>query len=162
DFEVYEDGVLQKIDAFEHVVVSPAGPQEARREPNTVRESRDALENPRARVFVLFLDLGHVGLADSRIIRRPLVEALDGIIGQDDLIGVMTPEMSATNVTFARRTLTIEGILDRYWWGERDRLVPTDPVESKYAFCYPSEGASPVSAIAQEMIDRRREKLTLD
>src|SRR5262249_34071816 len=118
--------------------------------------------NPRARVFVLFLDLGHVGLADSRIIRRPLVEALDGIIGQDDLIGVMTPEMSATNVTFARRTLTIEGILDRYWWGERDRLVPTDPMESKYAFCYPSEGASPVSAIAQEMIDRRREKLTLD
>jgi VWFA-related protein len=162
EFEIYEDGVLQKIDAFEHVVVRPAGPQEARREPNNVRESRAELENSRARVFVLFLDLGHVELASSRTIRKPLVDALDGIIGQDDLVGVMTPEMSASNVTFARRTTTIEGILGRYWWGERDRLNPVDPVESQYVFCYPNPSGTGTSAVAQEMIERRREKLALD
>jgi VWFA-related protein len=161
EFEVLEDGVLQKIDAFEHVVIRPAGPQETRHEPNSVAESRAMLENPRARVFVLFLDIGHVELGSSRVIRKPLVDALDGMIGQDDLIGVMTPEMSATNVTFARRTTTVQGILDRYWWGERDRLNPVDPVEAQYTYCYPGEGSS-TSAVAQEMINRRREKHTLD
>jgi len=161
EFEVFEDGALQKIDAFEHVTIRPAGPQETRHEPNTVAESRAMLENPRARVFVLFLDVFHVEQVSSRSIRKPLVETLDHLIGADDLIGVMTPEMSATDVAFARKTTTIQGILDRYWWGERDRLNPVDPVESQYMFCYPGQGSS-VSAVAQEMIDRRREKLTLD
>src|SRR5882672_4272004 len=35
DFEVYEDKAAQTIDEFEHVVVRSAGPQDARREPNT-------------------------------------------------------------------------------------------------------------------------------
>ena len=42
EVEVLEDGVPQKLEAFEHVQVRPAGPQEARREPNTVEESRQA------------------------------------------------------------------------------------------------------------------------
>jgi len=103
----------------------------------------------------------HVELVSSRSIRKPLVETLDRVIGADDLIGVMTPEMSPADVAFARKTTTIQGILERYWWGERDRLNPVDPVESQYRYCYPGS-SSPVSAVAQEMIDRRREKLTLD
>src|SRR5438552_2042473 len=54
DFEVLENGVPQKIEQFEHVVLRAAGPQEARVEPNTVAESRAMAENPRARLFVLF------------------------------------------------------------------------------------------------------------
>ena len=54
DFEVLEDKVSQNIDQFEHVVIRSAGPQDARREPNTVAESRQAATDPRARVFVLF------------------------------------------------------------------------------------------------------------
>src|SRR6267142_1916762 len=77
DFEVLEDKVSQTIDQFEHVVIRGAGPQDARREPNTVAESRQAAQDPRARVFVLFLDINHVDLAASRAIRSPLVEALD-------------------------------------------------------------------------------------
>ena len=38
DFEVLEDGARQKIDTFEHVVVSPAGPQTERIEPSSQRE----------------------------------------------------------------------------------------------------------------------------
>ena len=121
DFEVLEDKVSQNIDQFEHVVIRGAGPQDARREPNTVAESRQAAQDPRSRVFVLFLDINHVELGASRAIRTPLIEALDRLIGQDDLIAVMTPEMSPQDVTFARRTTTIEGFLTRYWWGERDR-----------------------------------------
>ena len=120
-----------------------AGPQEARIEPNTVRESRAMPESARARLFVLFLDTGHVGVGGSYNIRKPLVDALDRVIGADDLVGVMTPDMSAHDVTFARKTTTIEGILSRYWyWGERDRLNPVDPQEQLLPEqCYPPVGA---------------------
>jgi hypothetical protein len=59
EVEVLEDGVVQKVEAFEHVRVAPAGPQELRREPQSVRESRDMAADPRARVFVVFLDTYH-------------------------------------------------------------------------------------------------------
>ena len=167
DFEVLEDKVSQNIDQFEHVVIRSAGPQDSRREPNTVAESRQAAQDPRARVFVLFLDINHVELAASRAIRAPLIEALDRLIGADDLIAVMTPEMSPSDITFARRTTTIEGFLTRYWWGERDRTNFKDPVDDEYARCYPGiprsgETTASDQGIAQEMILRRREKQTLD
>jgi VWFA-related protein len=156
DFEVLDNGVRQTIEQFERVVVRAAGPQEARIEPNTVRESRAMLESSRARVFVLFLDIGHVSVAGSHNIRKPLVDALDKVIGADDLVGVMTPDMSARDVTFGRKTTTIDGLLTRYWyWGERDRVNKVDPQEQLYEQCFPGP-------VAQEMIKRRREKMTLD
>src|SRR5262249_12570954 len=167
DFEILEDKVPQKIDEFEHIVIRAAGPQDTRREPNTIAESRQAALDPRARVFVLFLDIGHVEMTASRAIRTPLIEALDRLIGQDDLLAVMTPEMSARDVTFARRATAIEGFLSRYWWGERDLANFRDPNEDLYAACYPGiprPGQTMASdqGIAQEMILRRREKQTLD
>jgi VWFA-related protein len=167
DFEILEDKVPQKIEQFEHIFIRTAGPQDTRREPNTVEESRQAALDPRARVFVLFLDISHVEMTASRAIRTPLIEALERLIGQDDLIGVMTPEMSPRDVTFARRTTAIEGFLSRYWWGERDQTNFRDPVEDLYARCYPGIPRSAATTasdqgIAQEMILRHREKQTLD
>jgi VWFA-related protein len=168
EIKVLEDGVVQKIDAFEHVVVRAAGPQETRHEPNTVAESRAALENPRARVFVVFLDVYHVEVGGSHNIRKPLIDTLNRIIGSEDLVGVMTPEMSATDVTFARRTTTIEGMLTRYWtWGERDQINTKDPEEQQYLACYPGNPPSQACpdddrGVAKEMIYRRREKRTID
>ena len=157
DFEVFDNGTLQKIEQFERVVIRAAGPQETRIEPNTVRESRSMLESSRSRVFVLFLDTYHVDLGGSCNIRDPLVAALDKVIGADDLVGVMTPQMAAGDIAFARKTTTIEGMLTRYWhWGERDRLNPVDRQDQLYEACY---GPGP---IATEMIQRRHEKLTLD
>ncbi|MEO8258932.1 MAG: VWA domain-containing protein [Acidobacteriota bacterium] len=160
DFEVLDNGVRQTVEQFERVVVRAAGPQEARIEPNTVRESRSMLESARARVFVLFLDIGHVGISGSYNIRKPLVDALDRIIGADDLVGLMTPDMSARDVAFGRKTTTIDGILSRYrFWGERGRLNPVDPQEQRYEQCYPR---AVYPGIAAQMIGRRREKTTLD
>ena len=89
------------------------------------------------------------------------------MIGKDDLVAVMTPEMSATDITFARKTTTIDGILTRYWhWGERDQMNLVDPVDRAYIECYPN--VPPISdcadqnGIAAEMLDRRHEKLVLD
>jgi VWFA-related protein len=165
DFEVLESGVPQKIEQFEHVVIRAAGSQDARVEPNTVGQSRSMAQSSRARLFVIFLDTYHVDVGASHAIRKPLVDALDRLIGQDDLVGVMTPEMAATDVTFARRTTTIDGLLTRYWhWGERDRMNPTDPEDEQYGLCYPNDPGrcADQNGIAAEMIDRRHEKRALD
>jgi VWFA-related protein len=167
DFEVLENGVPQKIEQFERVLIRANVPQDARVEPNTVRDSRAMLENSRARVFVVFLDTYHVEVEGSHRIRQPLVDALDRLIGSDDLVGVMTPEMSARDITFARKTTTIEGFLARHWyWGERSRLNPPDPEDEQYGACYPNvlpgDRCADQNGIAAEMIDRRHEKRTID
>ena len=167
EFEVSEDRVLQKVEQFERIVITGGAGQEGRREPNTVEESRRAVQDPRARVFVLFLDLKHVEGDASRRIARPLVNALNRLIGPDDYVAAMTPGMSARDITFARRRTSIEGVLSREWWGERDRVNFSDPVENEYAFCYPGVPTgpgvdAPDKGIAQEMILRRREKQTMD
>ncbi len=158
----------QKIEQFERVVIRAAGPQETRVEPNSIRESLALAQSARARVFVVFLDYNHVDVGGSHNIRKPLIDALDKLIGQDDLVGVMTPEMSARNITFARKTTTIEGFLTRYWtWGERNALNSKDPVEDQYRICFPGLGPTPQCrdddrGVADEMIERRREKMTID
>jgi VWFA-related protein len=171
DFDVLEGGVPQKIEQFEHVVVRGGIPQDLRREPNSVEEGRQAAQNPRARVFVVFLDINHVSIEGSHRIRQPLIDALDRLIGPDDLVAVMTPEMSARDITFARKTTTIAGFLTRYWtWGERNQTISTDPQEDQYKVCYPGlppqqcpDGtADDDRGVADEMIERRKEKLTID
>jgi VWFA-related protein len=112
-------------------------------------------------VFVLFLDTKHVQIAGSYRAQAPITRLLNRVIGQDDMVGVMTPEMSARNLTLARRTGTIEGILKENWhWGERDQIVRNDPREQEIEQCYPDMG--PTYGIAGAMISRRREGRTLD
>jgi VWFA-related protein len=159
DFEVLEDNVPQALEQFELVVPPPPGPEADRIEPNTVREARALAEDPRARLFVLFMDVWHVQLAGSYRAQQPVGNLLERLIGQDDLVGVMTPEMSARNITFSRRTSTLQAMMRNTWyWGERDQLPMTDAREQDYLNCYRPYD----ERIAEEMIDRRREKKTLD
>jgi VWFA-related protein len=160
DFEVLEDNVPQRIESFE--LIQPRGPasQNARVEPNTVAESRRMATERDARLFVLFMDIWHVQVAGSYRAQRPIINLLDRVIGQDDMVGLMTPEMSARNLTLARRSHTIESILKQEWfWGQRDQLNSIDPREEAIKFCYPDDGES--AGIAAEMIARRREGKTL-
>src|SRR5262245_55599091 len=158
DFEILESNVPQKIEQFEHVLIRGAGPQDTRIEPNSIAESRSMAQNPRARLFVLFLDTYHVDVAGSNRIRGPLIEALDRVIGPEDLVALMTPEMSSTDITFAQKTTTIEGFLTRYWyWGDRNKMNMPDAEDRALADCFSSNGG-----LVAELIDRRHEKRTLD
>jgi hypothetical protein len=94
DFEVIEDSAPQKIESFEHIVVSAAGPQDVRMDPASVTRANEAAADPRRRVFVLFLDNQHVGVEGSHAIKEPLIALMTRIMGEDDLVAVMTPEMS--------------------------------------------------------------------
>jgi VWFA-related protein len=162
DFEVFEDGTPQAVQSFEHILISPAGPQEQRSEPNTIEESRQLAANPRNRLFVLFLDVPHVAVESGWHVREPLIRLIDKILGPDDLVGLMTPRMSAADVVFARKTeVMASGLRARWPWGERG-TVQMDDREKLYDACYPPLGGGLVSPTAAAMIARRRERATLD
>ena len=158
EVEILEDGMPQKIEAFEHVKVRTLNPEESRVEPNTISESRRLASDPRARVFVIFLDTYHTQIEGSATMRQPLMNFLNRVLGPDDMVAVMTPEMAATEITFARKTTVFSKMFDQnLFWGRRARLVDDDEREQLYQACY-----GPSSPIALEMKERRREKLTLD
>ena len=161
DIEVLEDGAPQKVVQFEHVSISGPRTQTTRREPSTMEEMRRATADPRARVVVLFLDPRFVAPEDSIRIRRPLIDALTRLIGGDDLIAVMTPDMSAQGITFTRRTGSIEQLLSGLW-GTQGWLGTRDPLEVQYESCYDRQSIVDGSRMAREMIARRRELRTLD
>lgn len=162
DFEVFEDGEPQVVQSFEHIVISPAGPEAQRAEPNTIEESRQLAANPRNRVFILFLDTPHVSVEGGWHAREPLIRLIDRILGPDDLVGVMTPRMSAADVVLARKTEVIaSGLRVRWPWGQRGTLEK-DETELMYESCYPPLGAGSISRTAATMIARRRERATLE
>ena len=160
DFDVLEDGVPQKIDTFEHVVAMP-GAYTARTEPSSQQEMVKALTNPKARVFLLFLDGAFVDDVHARVINAPLIKFLTTHLGDEDLVGVMTPSMSASEVTFGRKTAVIAGGLPTAFlgWGRQDHEL--DPVldkrEIQYTICYPG-----FNDVPGKMIARSRERKTLE
>ena len=165
DFEVSEDNAPQKIDTFEHIVVRTGGPQEERSEPNSVSAANELAADPRRRVFVVYLDIEHVDVSGSHNIKEPLIDLLTRIMGPDDLVGVMTPTMSPSQITFGRRTQVIEEGLRKNWaWGRRDTII-LDEREKLYADCFPptNDGETRIpSQLAKQMIERRRERIVLD
>jgi VWFA-related protein len=161
EIEILEDGIAQTITQFEHVVVDGPRVQTERREPSTMAEMRRAIADPRARVLVLFLDPRFVALEGAMRIRRPLIDALNRIVGGDDLIAVMTPDMPPNSITFTRRTGSIEQLLATQW-GEKGWLGTKDPLEVQYESCYDRPSIADGPWMAREMIARRREMRTLD
>jgi VWFA-related protein len=108
-------------------------------------------------VFVIFLDTYHTQLEGSAIMRKPLVAFLDRVIGPDDLVALMTPEMAGSDIALGRKTDVIERIVSEEWWGRRARVADQDQKELQYERCF-----GVTSGLANQLIARRREKLTLD
>ena len=177
DLELLEDGVPQTIEQFERVSLQTTTDRESRRDPNTVAESREQAADPRRRVFVVFLDTGMTTIEGSYAARRPIVDMLDRLIGDDDLYAVMTPDMGAKGITFARRTESLDAELAKYWtWGQRDALVRRDPEEIALELCFApkpeitctgpngeriTQPANAHAGIAAQLIERRAEQRTL-
>jgi VWFA-related protein len=155
DFQVAEDGAAQKIDTFEHVVVPTGGSQDARVEPQSPTQANALAADARRRVFVIFLDTGNVGIPGAHDINGPIIELLTTLLGPDDLVGLMTPDMSPEQITFMRKTQAIEEGLRKDWaWGRKNTLK-LDQQEQKYDMCFDK-------AKAAEVIARRRERVALD
>jgi VWFA-related protein len=80
----------------------------------------------------------------------------------------MTTEMSASQITFGRKTEVIADMLrDKWYWGLRQSIQDMDDKERQYVDCFPPTDKEIASGefrslVARQMIARRRERLTLD
>jgi VWFA-related protein len=154
EIEIREDNVPQTIRTFEYVNIPPANLQTgARRDPESVRESREAVSDPRKRVFVLFLDTYHMTQGASMTSRSALMNFLLRTIGPDDLIAGLTPRMSPADLSFTPRTDSLEAMLNTVY-GKRDSIID-DPEEQAIEHCFTREEWPAFR-------DRRRAKLSID
>ena len=160
DFEVLEDGVPQKIDSFEHIL-PVRGPQTARTQPSSQRDMLQAVANPRNRIFLVFLDGPFVDDVHARAINEPLVKFLSTELADDDLVAIMTPNMSASQVTFGKKTEVLAETVRTAWWSWGRQNKELDPEFDKrqiqYTLCYPGDNDVPA-----KMIARSRERNTLE
>ena len=162
DFEILEDGVPQKVATFELKTFREPVPEPLRAEPRTVAESNRMAADPRSRVFVLYLDTYHLpGLLNEGVNQYPARDAvrtwMRSLLGEDDIVGFLSPELDAETMTFTRRTAAIDEFLRERWMREI-RVDDFDPTERLYQMCYPREIDQWVLA---QMIARKRERAVL-
>jgi len=137
DFEVLENGKPQKVESFEFVKLEHATPVDELKDPNNQREMLERVQDPRTRVFVIFLDHLHVRLSGGYYSNSPLVHLLDRLLAPTDLFGVMTPDDNPYQLTFARKTQSIEEQLKEHWfWGVSDSHVYEEPAVAALENCY--------------------------
>ncbi len=176
EFDVFEDGVPQRIETFERVAIRAPGPEAERGDPASIQASNDAAADPRNRVFVVFVDTYHIqalvgksfrqatgtlspGLDDAGRAARAVSGFLQRLIGPDDLVALMLPEMPVNAMTFTRRPRSIEEFLQQGLW-QRDPkdIRDLDSRDQMYALCYGDPVTSPLTA---ELVARRHERIVL-
>ena len=155
DFVVYEDDRPQAIENFQLITARASVPQAPVTEATNTQDMRQNVADA-ARVFTFYFDRLFVSLDGSYRAQKPIVDTLERLIGPDDLVGVMTPEMSPSSITYSRRTASVERMVTDGWhWGKRDSRMPQTPQEDALVECYGVDAAAPVIA-------RLREQQTLD
>ena len=162
DFEVLEDDQPQQVEGFELVRAGEAGAgsNSPAASPTSTRTQADALRDPEARLFVVYFDYWHLGLDGSARAAAPIAALLDQVVGENDLVGLMTPDIGPENITFTRRGDGLVQMLSDAWtMGQRDQTASLDPREAEIRACYADAGST--AGVAWEMIDRRREQKTL-
>jgi VWFA-related protein len=154
DFELLEDEVPQKIDNVEHVEIGGGASAGQKADPG----------KGGARTFVVFLDGAFTDFASSPELRRAFVGYLDRLIGPDDLVGIVTPDMSPSSMTLTRRAASLDEMLSRFWFWGHPGATTLDPIEQEYLQCYPSrsDGDRGEGGFGEEMVERRREKIVID
>ncbi len=66
---------------------------------------------------------------------------LEAALAPDDVIAVMTPEMSARDVTFLRKAGGVATALEPVrQWASQDPSRLRDPDEQRYTLCFPAQG----------------------
>lgn len=164
DIEILEDDRPQAIESFRLIRARRPGSTTPLPDPAGVAAEPDAAEPPEARVFVLFLDRWHVSFEGSAQAAAPVSALLNRVVGADDLVGVMTPDLPARGLSLTRRTGAIDRMVRHTTeWNQRDRVGALDPREREIDLCYPDNDPRrpQFRGLAKEMIERRREQKTL-
>jgi len=137
DFQIFEDGTLQKIETFELIRSEPNTPDADRRDPNTKAESDRQAADPHNRLFVIYFDPYHTTFVGAYYTKTPLLDFLNRTMGTTDLFGVMWPNVPVSQLVFGRRTETLTFELTKYFdWAREDRpITPDNPLEARLFSC---------------------------
>jgi VWFA-related protein len=141
DFQVFEDGKPQAIDAFEFIRIEPNAPDAERRDPHTKEDGEEQAKDPHSRVFVIYLDTLHTAYFSAREARQPILDFLNRVIGPTDLFAVMTHRMPVRQLVLGRRSETVEADLSdlaayQYEWNPATGDLPQTPEEEQlYTMC---------------------------
>ena len=155
DFVVHEDDKPQAIENFQLITAPLPTTESPRTDSTNTQDMRQDVERA-ARVFTFFFDRLFVSIDGSYRAQKPIVDTLERLVGPDDLVGVMTPEMSPGSITYSRRTESVERMVTDGWhWGKRGSKMPQTPQEDALVECYGVDAAAP-------LIARLREQQTLD
>jgi VWFA-related protein len=138
DFEVFEDGALQTIESFKFVKLDAIPRPEA--EParpirSDFDEEREAARED-VRLFAIFLDDYHVRRANSMSVREPLMKFIQTQLLPTDMIAVMYPLTSLSELRFTRNHDVIARAVSQFE-GRKYDYTPRNEFEQRYAF-YPA------------------------
>ena len=140
DFEVQEDGQLQKVETFKLIRVdgNPPPGEAAPREINSIYAEESEARRDDVRLFVIFFDDYHVRLGASLAVKDDLVRFVETQIGPLDMVAMMYPLDPLRAVSFTRnKKAVIQQILG--WQGRKYQYIPPRNVfEEEYAN-YPTE-----------------------
>jgi VWFA-related protein len=144
DFEVYEDGKPQTVNFFKLInsdgnVAPGANPARPIRSEYD-QESEAARDD--VRLFVIFLDDYHVRKGNSMRVRETLAEFVRTQLGPLDMVAVMTPLMSVSEVTFTRDASSLEASM-RAFEGCKFDYRPRNAIEERYSR-YPSQAVETI------------------
>lgn len=157
DFEVREDGRIQKVESFEFVRANERITEGQRQDPGNQRQMYEELADPRSRVFVAYLDVHNVGLPGAYYSRPAVVEMFQRILAPDDLVAMATSRNHPRHLTFGRTTRVVEEQLTRHWTWQDPDVTLNDAEESALLGCFGGDAPSLITEGGSELIRRRRQ-----
>jgi VWFA-related protein len=99
DFEVYEDGVLQKVTTFAAIIGGRATTEilpidEAPREGLVMPRATRVSDTP-GRIFIVFIDDLHLQPLDTPVVQQVLKQIRDTVLHENDLVGLVSSGYSS-------------------------------------------------------------------
>ena len=147
DLEVFEDDRPQAISTIKLV------------QPRNSVLSAPVSATPDGALFVLFFDTVHLDPKKAERAQEQMAKLLNSVIGPHDRVGVMTPDISAQNITLTRSASSVDEVLrDMSLLDQDTGIAPSEARERELELCYPD---TTMVGVAKELIERRREQRTL-
>lgn len=114
---------------------------------------------PDGALFVLFFDTVHLDPKKAERAQEQMANLINSVVGPHDRVGVMTPEISAQNITLTRSSSSVDEVLrDMSLLDQDTGIAPSEARERELEMCYPD---ATMGGVAKELIERRREQRTL-
>lgn len=134
DFEVAEDGKVQKVETMRLVKIdATTAPAYTQRTIRTRLDEETAAADENSRIFVFFLDDYHVRKESSMSVRRPIIEFITNQLAPNDLVGVMYPLTPIDAVTLTRNHQGVINTIEKFE-GRKYDYEPINDLERGYVY----------------------------